>query len=1795
MNDTKKNGEQRAIRRPFYPANVRPTNAELRDHKIRSKKFKDVHLEIIRKFQRYDSAQDYMAFTEHNQKNWWIAGGVAALLLLYAFLSRNPVHQAVMFGLFAESGELLRKGTWGWILFFVAEGSLGLYVVLSLIHRQKKNLCHLDIERHEDWIKHPKIRQDDLMEALIPVYEEDCPFDPTDPDFKVVAGEHYDRCEAGTYGAYKYGSRAFWYTLNIRGSQAGGTIIYGITGSGKTSACLRPILRQVFSYKADVSYDPDGRGREKMAGLVLDPKGNLSYEAVLPVLKSAGMDPIRDPMVIAKPGKDVFLTPLLFDRCVEEKEYARRAVLQPLFDKVKEIREEMRGIVGPDTKRKLEKDEKRLLNDLRQNLRKVEGEYEALAKKYPSTLHEKRFREYKKACLIGAYNGGSVQHLWSREGDYIELGFDAERIHRIWDCFGAIQQAAKELKSPTDAVNAGDPYLEEKRLKKEKTQDGSNKDSKAEDFGQLSFKKPSGCGNLMAGWRPASPRVESEEAIRGAYRELFRCLEQFVGLAFIGSHERSSTLYGEGATLAWSNNLSFNMGFPGTSDPKIRDLDAYANIRQEIRRLAPTKERPGESLTSYRGRWFYREANLRIYNRNVVLLARQVMDASRSLIVVGAGDPVTVGFARELVESIQLFIQPLNEILGPESVGQDTPRPRRLKPSENLQAMLKRVMPQLSPSLRERFSRGEMTPLSVPTGDDPRPLPVNEEVRRKRGNRFASPDPLVHAVLESTGLRRVESELARKITAATRKHLAAGGITEEIQRRHGLEISRALVGAGGPPSAADEVGNRVLAGLIEDAGDSVLTLIGRDAAGEVARTPGLEGLKWFDSKVWQHYAESEMKALALGFADAELPDAQGLDWERVLGGVLGRHFAVGEETSVLRRLMRRYLDAGIFRELFIGVAGPEGIEEILGKYRRVIERTLMEFHGYLVKDIVPKVAEEMKGEASLVGKLWADGQVVMKEIADCYNLRVMDGLADLGAKLSVHGKVYSFRSLDRALLFRPRVELGNGFWQGKGEGDDLVPLSVIQWDEAWAECFWKRMAYIYLSSPKGDPSWARLSGMTSALERYHVSAVRSYLYYVAPNAGHRTDGPFAFNPLYLPEMNPINIAHAFSKTVFEAQAKAGSSSDPYWENSAFTLIYQCLKVLYLTEGYATFPKIRQLITEDAILRAKVEALQQRKKNRDAGPQEMDDIEKVAQWYWGEWKNPGAEKGETKANVVSTLSVVTQPFLESDYLIFSPQCEEDISFPGWSWVFKHGKVVASSLSVAFHEKVAQVVLPLLNKSFQDAVMARETKGLDAKKLLATGRKQIEELRHQREGLCADLRKKVATFRVLEELLGDGRGEATGIRLVKLLCEPAQAGIPVGTPVSDVVLRLMGTSGVTTDQLVAMTLAWKGEARVMPFGKAWSRATPAVRGALNAGWLLREVFELEELPGWARLPMTRASEGPAGAPARAEAFLKGIKGHLGRVGRLREDVLQQIENLGVGSDVLDRLVALLGELPLGLLMAREELLSGPVRNRLKLHHDAISAEVSEGVGTQQHMSIHGQVARLTAAIREIEDKIEDVPNTTRPVVWMVDEAHFFVTGEADAKYLSVARSANALNFLSTQSPSAIYAKMEEQTAKQFMDNLPNRLILRAPDAKSATECADMLGGKVRQLTYETNVTQSFKDLRANRLSGGGVGQAEGGSVSVNKKWEERYIVEPTEIVNLMSMEAFAFTWDGKRATQQRRIFMKPDYLYASPEARYYIREKAEYFKDLPASYKDGEDLYAYPVLRLLQLGILDTSKR
>lgn len=161
--------------------------------------------------------------------------------------------------------------------------------------RASANRAKLAKERYDEWLAGKEVTQDDLQKVLVPVYKEDNPYDPTDPDICMVLGEYYDN------ECHKFGPVANWYRMRLKGVQAGGVIILGITGSGKTSSMLRPLMRQVIGWMAHVDVDPANKGREKVAGFILDPKGSLAGDTKA-VMNTAGVDPIRDPLQLTKDG-----------------------------------------------------------------------------------------------------------------------------------------------------------------------------------------------------------------------------------------------------------------------------------------------------------------------------------------------------------------------------------------------------------------------------------------------------------------------------------------------------------------------------------------------------------------------------------------------------------------------------------------------------------------------------------------------------------------------------------------------------------------------------------------------------------------------------------------------------------------------------------------------------------------------------------------------------------------------------------------------------------------------------------------------------------------------------------------------------------------------------------------------------------------------------------------------------------------------------------------------------------------------------------------------------------------------------------------------------------------------------------------------------------------------------------------------------------------------------------------------------------------------------------------------------
>ena len=89
------------------------------------------------------------------------------------------------------------------------------------------------------------------------------PLDPKDPAPSVVIGEVHHPVEA------KETDNPTWLTIPERGLYTG-LAIFGAVGSGKTSACMYPFARQLFTWRAD-------NPQQRAAGLVLEVKGDFCH------------------------------------------------------------------------------------------------------------------------------------------------------------------------------------------------------------------------------------------------------------------------------------------------------------------------------------------------------------------------------------------------------------------------------------------------------------------------------------------------------------------------------------------------------------------------------------------------------------------------------------------------------------------------------------------------------------------------------------------------------------------------------------------------------------------------------------------------------------------------------------------------------------------------------------------------------------------------------------------------------------------------------------------------------------------------------------------------------------------------------------------------------------------------------------------------------------------------------------------------------------------------------------------------------------------------------------------------------------------------------------------------------------------------------------------------------------------------------------------------------------------------------------------------------------------------------
>lgn len=114
---------------------------------------------------------------------------------------------------------------------------------------------------------------------------------PKNDDFKLVIGEIHDRDG-------KRKEKPEWLIMDKKGLYTG-LMIFGATGTGKTSACAYPFFDQLVNCKKEIQ-------DERIGGLILDIKGDFWKESVR-ILERNGR---KNDIIIIEPDSDCYYNPI---------------------------------------------------------------------------------------------------------------------------------------------------------------------------------------------------------------------------------------------------------------------------------------------------------------------------------------------------------------------------------------------------------------------------------------------------------------------------------------------------------------------------------------------------------------------------------------------------------------------------------------------------------------------------------------------------------------------------------------------------------------------------------------------------------------------------------------------------------------------------------------------------------------------------------------------------------------------------------------------------------------------------------------------------------------------------------------------------------------------------------------------------------------------------------------------------------------------------------------------------------------------------------------------------------------------------------------------------------------------------------------------------------------------------------------------------------------------------------------------------------------------------------------------
>ena len=171
--------------------------------------------------------------------------------------------------------------------------------------------------------------------------------------------------------------------------------------------------------------------------------------------------------------------------------------------------------------------------------------------------------------------------------------------------------------------------------------------------------------------------------------------------------------------------------------------------------------------------------------------------------------------------------------------------------------------------------------------------------------------------------------------------------------------------------------------------------------------------------------------------------------------------------------------------------------------------------------------------------------------------------------------------------------------------------------------------------------------------------------------------------------------------------------------------------------------------------------------------------------------------------------------------------------------------------------------------------------------------------------------------------------------------------------------------------------------------------------------------------------------------------------------------------------------------------------------------------------------------------------------RPAMFLCDEYQTFATvGEdepaGDEKMFALTRQSRLIPIVATQSISSLRAVLGQSEAwRALLQTLRTRIFLSLADDSSA-QIASTLCGQVARMKASYTVSEQTQRAGASLLSGAAGGGT--GSVGASKAFSERRepLFHPRDFALLGNCQAIVMPYDGARALDARRVYLKPDFL-------------------------------------------------